>query len=102
MSTTGKPGAKAPRSGQYEIIGPRGGRTGDERTVTRGEPLPPHPKTRAGLQDRRPHQAQERTVRSFHTVAAGAVLTWIRRPAACLGRPLDRRRRPVVFVAVED
>jgi len=36
-----KPGQKAPRSGQYEIIGPRGGQTGDERTVTKGEPLPP-------------------------------------------------------------
>lgn len=39
-----KPGEKAPRSGQYEIIGQRGGRTGEERTVTRGEPLPPTPK----------------------------------------------------------
>jgi hypothetical protein len=40
-SNTLKPGQKAPRSGQYEITGPRGGRTGIERTVTRGEPLPP-------------------------------------------------------------
>lgn len=39
-----KPGSKATRSGQYEILGPRGGRTGQERTVTRGEPLPPTPK----------------------------------------------------------
>jgi hypothetical protein len=39
-----KPGQTAPRSGQYEIIGPRGGRTGTERTVVRGEPLPPTPK----------------------------------------------------------
>lgn len=39
-----KPGQEAPRSGQYEIIGPRGGRTGNERTVTKGEPLPPTPK----------------------------------------------------------
>jgi len=36
-----KPGQKAPRSGQYEITGPRGGSTGIERTVTKGEPLPP-------------------------------------------------------------
>lgn len=35
------PGEKAPRSGQYEIVGPRGGRTGVERTVTKDEPLPP-------------------------------------------------------------
>jgi len=44
MANTLKPGQKAPRSGQYEIIGPRGGKTGEERTVTRGEPLPPTPK----------------------------------------------------------
>ena len=35
------PGTPAPASAQYEIVGPRGGRTGVERTVVRGEPLPP-------------------------------------------------------------
>lgn len=35
------PGTPAPASGQYEIVGPRGGRTGVERTVVRNEPLPP-------------------------------------------------------------
>lgn len=40
-----KPGQTAPRSGQYEIVGPRGASTGKERTVTRGEPLPPTPKS---------------------------------------------------------
>lgn len=39
-----KPGQPAPASGQYGIRGPRGGDTGKERTVTRGEPLPPTPK----------------------------------------------------------
>ena len=39
-----KPGSPAPRSGQYAIVGPRGGDTGKERTVTRGEPMPPTPK----------------------------------------------------------
>lgn len=40
-----KPGQIASRSGQYEIRGPRGGNVGgNERTVTRGEPLPPTPK----------------------------------------------------------
>ena len=38
-----KPGETAPRSGQYEITGPRGGGTGKERTVTKREPLPPTP-----------------------------------------------------------
>ena len=36
-----KPGQKAPVSGQYEMIGQRGGKTGIERTVVKGEPLPP-------------------------------------------------------------
>lgn len=39
-----KPGEEAPRSGQYEIVGPRGGKTGDERTSVRGTTLPPTPK----------------------------------------------------------
>lgn len=39
-----RPGQIAPKSGQYEIVGPRGGETGKERTVVRGEPLPPTPK----------------------------------------------------------
>ena len=38
-----KPGGRAPASGQYERIGPRGGRTGHEVTVVRREPLPPTP-----------------------------------------------------------
>jgi hypothetical protein len=37
-----KPGQKAPASGQYQQIGPRGGK-GKEVTVTKGEPLPPTP-----------------------------------------------------------
>jgi hypothetical protein len=36
-----KPGTVAPVSAQYEIVGPRGGKTGVERTVTKGERLPP-------------------------------------------------------------
>jgi hypothetical protein len=41
MVKTFKPGEKALISGQYEIVGPRGAETGKERTVTKGEPLPP-------------------------------------------------------------
>jgi len=44
MPKTFKPGQESPRSGQYEIIGPRGGETEAERTITRGEPFPPTPK----------------------------------------------------------
>jgi hypothetical protein len=43
-----KPGTSAPRSGQYELIGSRGGRTGVERTVVRHEPLPPTLKSGMG------------------------------------------------------
>jgi len=38
-----KPGNIAKTSGQYAIIGQRGAKTGVERTVTKGEPLPPTP-----------------------------------------------------------
>lgn len=39
------PGSKAPRSGQYVILNTNGNPTGVERTVVRGEPLPPPPKS---------------------------------------------------------
>lgn len=42
--STKKPGEKATKSGQYQIVGPRGGRTGQERTVVKGENFPPTPK----------------------------------------------------------
>jgi hypothetical protein len=45
---TFKPGEKAADSGQYAIVGPRGGKTGDERTVTKGEPFPPTPEKGQG------------------------------------------------------
>jgi hypothetical protein len=38
-----KPGQKAPASGIYEAVGPRGGRTGEQIDIVRGEPLPPTP-----------------------------------------------------------
>ena len=36
-----KLGQKAPTSGQYEMIGPRGGHSGIERTIVKNEPFPP-------------------------------------------------------------
>lgn len=36
-----KPGQKAPASGQYGVIGPRGGDLNKEVTVVKGEPMPP-------------------------------------------------------------
>jgi hypothetical protein len=40
-----KPGQRAPASGVYEIVVPRGGSTGQEVVVERGKPLPPIPKS---------------------------------------------------------
>ncbi len=53
-----KPGEKVPASGQYPIIGPRGGETEEERTVTRGEPFPPtrEPGQRYGKPDLTRHK----------------------------------------------
>lgn len=47
-----KPGEKAPRSGQYQQVGPRGGK-GKEVTTVKGERLPPTQKkgTRYDLVD---------------------------------------------------
>jgi hypothetical protein len=41
MSKPVKPGQRAPQSGQYEEVGPRGGRTGHEVTISKGERVPP-------------------------------------------------------------
>jgi len=37
------PGSEAPEAGVYQLVGPRGRRTGTKRTLERGEPLPPTP-----------------------------------------------------------
>jgi hypothetical protein len=44
-----KPGQIAPTSGQYEVVGPKGGKTGDEITAVEGKPLPPTPKPGQGF-----------------------------------------------------
>jgi len=41
MSKNLKSGQKVPCSGQYEIIGARGGKTGEEVTGVKGKILPP-------------------------------------------------------------
>lgn len=38
-----KPGMISPFSGEAKVIGPRGGKTGHEVTVDRGEKFPPTP-----------------------------------------------------------
>jgi hypothetical protein len=44
-----KPGQKAPASGQYPLQGPKGGNTGREVTVVKGEPFPPTPAKKMGF-----------------------------------------------------
>jgi hypothetical protein len=46
---TYRPGQTAPKSGQYGIVGPRGGSQGREVTVVKGEPFPPTPKPDMGF-----------------------------------------------------
>ena len=43
MKNNFKPGQPVPKSGQYERIGPRGGKTGEEITGVKGKTLPPTP-----------------------------------------------------------
>ena len=43
MSKPLKPGEPAPKSGQYERLGSRGGGSGKEVTGVKGKPLPPTP-----------------------------------------------------------
>lgn len=56
-----KPGQKAPISGQYGVVGPKGGKTGTEVTVTKGETLPPTPKPGQGfvLVDKTKHKGDD-------------------------------------------
>jgi hypothetical protein len=44
-----KSGQIVQQSGQYPIVGPRGGKTGQEVTATKGEPFPPTPKAGMGF-----------------------------------------------------
>ncbi len=41
MAKEFKPGEKAPKSGIYDVIGPRGGDTGKQVIAEKGDPLPP-------------------------------------------------------------
>ena len=45
-----KPGQDAPKSGQYEEVGPRGGGTGHEVTMPKGHSFPPTSKPGNGYE----------------------------------------------------
>lgn len=49
MSNTYRPGQEAPKSGQYQIVGPKGGTSSyGEVTAIEGKPLPPTEKPNMG------------------------------------------------------
>ncbi|MCE5248884.1 hypothetical protein LLG96_01550 [bacterium] len=43
-----KPGTDTPISGQYAVVGPRGGKTGVEITAVEGKRMPPTPEKGMG------------------------------------------------------
>ncbi len=43
-----KPGMTTPKSGQYAVVGPKGGKLGTEVTSVTGKPLPPTRNPRQG------------------------------------------------------
>jgi hypothetical protein len=43
-----KPGSPAPKSGIYNVIGPRGGKTSEQVVSTQSHPLPPTSKSGQG------------------------------------------------------
>ena len=47
--TMHKPGQKAPESGQYGVVGPKGGKTGTEVTGYQRRSLTANAKTRPGI-----------------------------------------------------
>jgi len=53
-----KPGSATPVSGQYAVVGPRGGISGKEITGVKGKPLPPTPTPGGGykLVDKTKHK----------------------------------------------
>jgi len=55
-----KPGQVTPTSGQYGVVGPKGGKTNTEVTAVEGKPLPPTPKPGQGyvLVDKTKHKGK--------------------------------------------
>lgn len=60
MAKEHKPGEKVPESGQYKVVGPRGGDKGREVTSTQGERFPPGeaPGERYRIADRTKHRGK--------------------------------------------
>lgn len=62
MAKTFKPGQPAPSSGIYNMVGPRGGNTGEQVVSTQHKPLPPTTKPGQGYQLAKPahHQGSKK------------------------------------------
>lgn len=75
-----KPGNRAPASGQYEQVGPRGGRTGHEVTTVRGGTAPPDDEARLDVRHRGPDAERQRT-REVAGVPAVTRRRWHHSPA---------------------
>ena len=75
-----KPGQTAPRSGEYEINGPRGGGTGKDRTAVRGKSLPPTPSPGQGYVIHRPvgtvRTKSGRTIITSPAKSANTISSW--------------------------
>ena len=54
MPTIYKPGQPAPKSGIYDMVGPRGGPTGEQKVSTQHKPLSPTDKRGQGYVMARP------------------------------------------------
>ena len=58
MSPTFKPGQPAPKSGIYNVTGPRGGKTTEQVVSTQHHRLPPTPKPGQGYELTKPAHHQ--------------------------------------------
>jgi hypothetical protein len=70
-----KLGQKAPTSGIYAAIGPRGGRTVEQTVVVNGKPLPPVPKSAKSYTLR---AKSGRYIIQSPAQSANTVVTWSR------------------------
>jgi hypothetical protein len=70
-----KPGQRASASGVYEIVGSRGGLSGQQAIIERGKPLPPIPKSAANYTLR---AKSGRYIIQSPVESANTVMTWSR------------------------
>jgi len=91
-----KPGEKADRSGQNPIVGPRGGQVGEERTVTRGEPVSAHTGERPGIRSAGSDQAPSPVADAMGAELISTPMAGVRRraPQGAAGPARPREPKP--------